>query len=102
MPRKSRIRALLDEWNARAMFTCHDMTRLISQAHEGSLPWTKRWRMRLHFLLCVWCRRYRRQLGLLRRALTRLPTAEPTGDDERLSPAAKERLKRKLQDPGAD
>ena len=102
MPRNNRLRTLLDEWNARAMFTCHDMTRLISQAQDGGLPGTVRWRMKLHFLLCKWCRRYRRQLGLLRRAFTRLPEREPNGRDEALSTEAKERLKRKLQEHAAE
>jgi hypothetical protein len=102
MPRKNRLRALLDEWNARAMFTCHDMTRLISQAQDGRLPWTSRWRMKLHFLLCKWCRRYRRQLGLLRRALTRLPERDLDGPMEELSSEAKARLKRRLQMGGVE
>ena len=100
MPRKNRLRALLDEWNARAMLTCHDMTRLISQAQDGVLPRTTCWRMKLHFFLCQWCRRYRRQLGLLRRACTRLPEIEPTAPEPKLPPEAKARLKEKLQDRG--
>jgi predicted anti-sigma-YlaC factor YlaD len=98
MSRKTSIRAVLDDWNARAMFTCHDMTRLISQAQDGDLPAATRWRMKLHFLLCVWCRRYRRQLGLLRRAFTRLPEREPEAPEEGLPADAKARLKRKLQE----
>ena len=80
------------------MFTCHDMTRLISQAQDGVLPRTTRWRMKLHFFLCVWCRRYRRQLGLLRRAFTRLP--ELDAPEEKLPPNVKARLKEKLQERG--
>ena len=80
------------------MFTCHDMTRLISQAQDGGLPWTARWRMKLHFFLCRWCRRYRRQLGLLRHALTRLPEIGPDTPEEMLPPEAKTRMKQRLQD----
>jgi hypothetical protein len=97
MPRKNRIRTVLDEWNAAAMFRCHDMTRLISQAQDRDLPWTVRWRMKLHFLLCKCCRRYRRQLALLRRAYLRLPESGLDFSEERLSPEAKAALKRKLQ-----
>ena len=95
MPRKNRLRARLDEWNACAIFTCHDMTRLISQEQDGEHSRATRWRMKLHFFLCVWCRRYRRQLGLLRRAFTRLP--ELDAPEEKLPPEAKARLKEKLQ-----
>jgi hypothetical protein len=102
MPRKNRIRASLDEWNAQAMFRCHDMTRLISQAQDRDLPWTVQWRMKLHFLLCKCCRRYRRQLGLLRRAYLRLPVSGPDISGEKLSSEAKAGLKRKLQAPAAE
>jgi predicted anti-sigma-YlaC factor YlaD len=101
MPRKNRLRAALDEWNASAMFTCHDMTRLISQDQDGDLPWTTRWRMNLHFLLCTWCRRYRRQLALLRRAFGRLPENESAQPNETLPADAKARLKQKLRTENA-
>ena len=102
MPRKNRIRASLDEWNAQAMFRCHDMTRLISQAQDRDLPWAVQWRMKLHFLLCKCCRRYRRQLDLLRRAFLRLPESGTAIPEEKLSSEAKAEMKRKLQARAAE
>lgn len=49
--------------------TCHDMTRLISESLDRPLPLRTRILMRIHYLICVWCERYRDQLSLLRKAL---------------------------------
>ena len=79
---------------ARVTPRCHDMTRLISQSLDRSLPRGTRWKMRLHFLLCTWCRRYRVQLRLLRRAFAKLgdDTPAPRG----LSAEARARLRDSL------
>src|SRR5262245_18349601 len=92
MPRRSPFRALLATLNARLMFTCHDMTGLNSKGQDATLPRATRWRMKLHFVLCVWCRRYRRQLRFLRNALLVLPERNLDLIDHKLSPEAKARL----------
>jgi hypothetical protein len=79
------------------MFTCHDMTGLISQAQDTTLPRGTRWKMKLHFTLCVWCRRYRKQLRVLRRTLLVLTAKEPDLLNEKLPADAKERLKEALK-----
>ena len=48
---------------------CHDITRLISESMERPLPWRKRLAVRVHYSICVWCRRYQSQLRFLRKAL---------------------------------
>jgi len=52
---------------------CHDITRLISQSLDRPLPLRTRIKMRIHYLICVWCERYRDQLGFLREALHSCP-----------------------------
>jgi hypothetical protein len=96
MSRKNRFRAMLAALNA-VMFTCHDMTALISQSQDANLSGLTRWRMKLHFVLCVWCRRYQRQLRFLRRALLVLPENELGLSDQRLPMDAKARLKEALK-----
>jgi len=96
MQRKNWFRTSVAALNARLMYSCHDMTRFASLAQDGALPPGKRWKMRLHYLLCVWCRRYRRQLSFLRRAMRR-SSEMIEQDTARPMPAeAKARLKRKL------
>jgi hypothetical protein len=97
MPRKNRFRTMLAALNA-VLFTCHDMTALISQSQDASLSRPTRWRMKLHFMLCVWCRRYQRQLRFLRRALLVLPENELGLSDQKLPTDAMERLKEALKD----
>ena len=96
-PPKNWLRARLAAWNALLMLTCHDMTRFCSQEQEGPLPLSVRWRMKLHFLVCLWCRRYRNQLGLIRRSLTSYPYLDPGQTHPGLPQEAKERLKKALR-----
>ncbi|MGB8170190.1 MAG: zf-HC2 domain-containing protein [Chthoniobacteraceae bacterium] len=72
---------------------CHDITLLLSESLDRPLPLRTRIAIRIHFLICVWCKRYRDQLGLLRRALhssAELGTEKMSGG---LSPDARTRLK---------
>lgn len=74
------------------MLSCDDVTRLVSQSYERELSWRERAAMRVHLWYCVGCRRFRRQLALLHAALMRRREQA----DVRLSPAARERLRRAL------
>ncbi|MEO6739757.1 MAG: hypothetical protein ABIP20_05855, partial [Chthoniobacteraceae bacterium] len=59
----SRMKSAMNRFLAVLAFSCHDMSRLSSQALDARLPWTTRFRMRIHYLICAWCRRYRAQLA---------------------------------------
>lgn len=79
---------------------CNEMTRLLSESMDHSLPLVTRIKMRLHFLICKWCERYKNQLLFVRNAVRRHPekleghdTSPPAG----LSSEAKERLKEALR-----
>lgn len=84
------------------MLTCKDVTRLISESMDTSLPIGKRIGMRLHLLICKFCSRYERQLLLIREAVRRIVATEgkpgePPG--ELLSEEAKERIRESLRNP---
>ncbi|HEY7944002.1 MAG TPA: zf-HC2 domain-containing protein [Casimicrobiaceae bacterium] len=53
------------------LISCKDASRLISQMQDGSLPRRRRWLVRLHLVWCDACRRFERQLALLREAMQR-------------------------------
>lgn len=80
--------------------SCREVTQLVSESMEESLPLTKRMGVKLHLLMCVWCRRYRQQLLLMRqmirRYLARLEAgrAEPTIS---LPAQARQRIERALR-----
>lgn len=87
-------------WLIRLTPPCKDMTRLLSEAMDRPLPLGIRIKMRLHFLICKWCERYKNQLLFLRQALRRNPDAiegEAAAPSASLSPEAKDRLKRTIR-----
>ena len=51
---------------------CKEMSRLISEGQDLTLPPAERARMRLHFAICETCRNVDEQFGFLRRAMRRL------------------------------
>ena len=53
------------------MRSCKEITRLASDALEQDLPLMTRMGMRLHLMMCTYCRRYVVQLGFIREALGR-------------------------------
>ena len=59
------------------MLNCREVTGRASELLDGELPLPMRVQMRLHLLMCRFCREYMRQMSLVIRALRRLPT----GDD---------------------
>ena len=89
------LKSAVNRFLAVLAFSCHDMSRLSSQAMDTRLPRMTRFRMRVHYLICAWCRRYRAQLALLRRAVSRLGNDAPEAGPA-LSPEARERIKKHL------
>lgn len=79
------------------MLTCKDASRLQSQSQDRPLRLAERLALRLHLLICENCRRFTRQLDLIRRACQQVKEAEKGGaDDKALSPEAKARILKKL------
>lgn len=54
------------------MLTCRETTRLVSQGLDRDLAFGERVALRVHFAICMGCRRTNRQLAFLRRAMQRL------------------------------
>ena len=77
---------------------CREASRLQSDALEQPLPFPKRFGLRLHLLLCKWCRRYGRQIRFLRQAVHEHPDELNKAAPHSLSPEARERLKNSLRD----
>lgn len=77
---------------------CRDASRLQSQGFAPSLSWPKRIGLRLHLLLCHWCRRYGKQLRFLQHAIHEHPEDVNPPAPQSLSPEARERLQRSLRD----
>jgi hypothetical protein len=85
---------------ARVTPRCHDMTRLISQSQDTTLPPGTRMKMRLHYWVCEWCTRYRNQVRFMRKALHVCDEPPPGSHSPTLSSGAKDRLRQSLRDSG--
>jgi len=77
--------------------SCRQAARLQSQALDGKLPFFSWLGLKMHLLVCRWCRRYGKQIRLLRRLAQ--------DDDPRLrvmphqlSSEARQRLKRAVEE----
>ncbi len=77
---------------------CREATRLQSEALDQPLPLPKRFGLRVHLLLCKWCRRYGKQIRFLRRAAHEHSEKLTESTPRALSPEARERLKHSLRD----
>jgi predicted anti-sigma-YlaC factor YlaD len=96
------MRRLLTLWWLLNM-PCREAAQLVSESLDRKLTRAERLAVRLHLLYCVACRRYRRQVFLLKSALRRpaddgSQPREPLAIAE-LDPEVRERIKRRLREP---
>lgn len=78
--------------------SCHDITRLLSESMEHPLPLRTRLLIRLHFSICIWCKRYAKQLKLLRKYSSGFLEEGCQSGRETLSSSARERLSKALEE----
>jgi predicted anti-sigma-YlaC factor YlaD len=60
------------------MLNCREITERASDFLDATLPWHVRLQVRLHVMMCRFCREYIRQMALVARALRKLPGEEPS------------------------
>lgn len=77
--------------------TCAEMSRLTSRALEQPLTLKMRLKMRLHFVICAWCRRYFEQINFLHHAAPRLWMEPEQLPPRSLSAEAKQRIVRRIR-----
>jgi hypothetical protein len=85
---------------AKVASPCTEIARLASEACDRKLTWRERWRVRMHYLICDWCRRYTEQLRLLHRLTPQLAEKAPQFRQRPMPAEARQRLKRRLQADG--
>ena len=84
------------------MLSCKDVTELISQSMDATLPLGRRIGVRIHLLVCRFCARYERQLLLIRGTARHLAeSVERPGEPsaETLSHETRERIRKSLREP---
>ncbi|MBU6401983.1 MAG: zf-HC2 domain-containing protein [Verrucomicrobia bacterium] len=91
-----RFRGAMMCWMAKFMPSCKEISQLVSASMDTKLPLRKRLSIRLHVLMCGLCRRYEKQLRLLRDGCSRYASPDENAVEEPLSPEAMARLKAAL------
>jgi hypothetical protein len=76
---------------------CTEILRLASQSLEQPLSLRTRLKMRLHFLICVWCERYDKHLKFLHRVGAHSDHQNETLPGRGLSAEARQRIVRHLK-----
>ncbi|HEY0907476.1 MAG TPA: zf-HC2 domain-containing protein [Methylophilus sp.] len=78
------------------MLNCKQTSLLVSQSLDRPLTWRERWAVRWHLWICVYCRRFRQQLMLIRQQMTAWQNQQSTRNDILLPTAARQRIQRQL------
>lgn len=78
--------------------TCRQANRLQSEAMDRKLSFLEATGLRVHLALCRWCRRYGKQLKFLRSAAQGCEDHAACAPPTKLSSAARERIKQKMQE----
>jgi putative zinc finger protein len=73
------------------MYSCKEVTQMVSESLDHKLPLVQRIGIRVHLLMCKFCSRYRKQLLILREAMR---LQEKYIEDTTLPTEARERIKR--------
>jgi hypothetical protein len=76
--------------------SCREATRLQSEAMDRPLRRRQRIGLRIHLILCQWCRRYGQQIGFLRSVAQGHEERDQMLPPQTLRPEAKERMKERL------
>lgn len=76
--------------------SCAEMSRLTSRALEQPLTLKMRMKMRLHFVICAWCRRYFEQINFLHTTAPKLELQMSTLPARGMSAEAKQRILQRI------
>jgi len=76
---------------------CAEMSRLASRSLEQPLSLRTRLKMRLHNLICAWCKRYFKQLTFLHEAAPHFDEHAGILPSRGLSAEARQRIMQRLQ-----
>lgn len=86
-------------WLLRTLPTCQRTVETISQSMERRLTLGERFKLKLHFWICVWCQWYMEHLQVIRdTSRAQANEAPDLVTSATLSNEARERIRRRLTD----
>jgi hypothetical protein len=71
---------------------CKQASRLISQSLDRPLTLRERFALKLHLIICEYCKRFSRQMQTLRLAITKMVGAVENNDTIEMSSEARKRI----------
>jgi hypothetical protein len=80
------------------MFSCREMSFLISKSMDERIPLRHRLAIRVHVMMCRFCSRYKRQLQMLRTFMQHYATHLQEQSTATLPPEARARIKQALRE----
>ena len=83
------------------LLTCKEVTKLISDSMETTLPLGTRIGLRLHLMICKFCSRYKKQLSAIKKIAGNFLIMMDDNEifsGTSLSPEAKKRIKSAISD----
>jgi hypothetical protein len=88
----------IDNSGKTKMISCEEASRLISESFDRTLPFRLRLALRVHLFFCRACRRFRRQLFFVQRAVQELHVdIDRAGSLPSLSHQTRQRMKQALR-----
>jgi hypothetical protein len=79
------------------MPNCREISRIVSESFDRSLPLRRRMAMWMHLMMCGHCSRFRKELLAIRRAVRNGHGPEFTEEDPCLPESTRSRIKQVLQ-----
>ena len=76
---------------------CRHASRLISQSLDRPLRGREKFSLRLHLLMCKWCRRYREQIRIIGSTIHQFAASESTGIAPVMPQTARDRIHAAIQ-----
>ena len=77
--------------------TCPEVVRILSLGMDKQLSLMMRMKLRIHYLMCSFCKRYMKQLKYMRVVAREFPEKIGEVSDAKLPAEAKQRLKEALR-----
>jgi len=79
------------------VLTCKEASKIVSESMERPLSLHERWSLRLHLWMCGNCRRFSRQMHLLRKTMRSwVHRQDEANQKSNLSPDARERIRKAI------
>jgi hypothetical protein len=76
---------------------CPEVVRLLSLGMDRKLPLSTRLKLRIHFLMCSFCERYKKQLEYMRTVSREFPSKVGEASNAKLPSDVKERMREALR-----